>query len=50
MAFQGKNHIRYKTVIDNKTMEQVSSFKYLGYNGKVYCLQPKSTTVPQKPV
>jgi hypothetical protein len=22
----------------------------LGYNGKVYCLQPKSTTVPQKPV
>jgi hypothetical protein len=31
-AFQGKNHIRCQTVIDNKTIEQVSSFKYLGFN------------------
>jgi hypothetical protein len=28
----GKNHIRFKRVIDNKTIEQVSSFKYLGFN------------------
>jgi hypothetical protein len=32
MAFQGGNHIRCKTVIDNKTIEQVSGFKYLGFN------------------
>jgi hypothetical protein len=32
MAFQGENHIRCKIVIDNKTTEQVSSFKYLGFN------------------
>jgi hypothetical protein len=32
MAFQGKNHIRCKIVIDNKTVERVSSFKYLGFN------------------
>jgi hypothetical protein len=38
MAFQGKNHIRRKTVIDNKTIEQVSSFKYLGFNVS-YCLK-----------
>jgi hypothetical protein len=35
-AFQGKNHIRCKIVIDNKTMEQISSFKYLGFNVS-YC-------------
>jgi hypothetical protein len=29
MAFEGKNHVRCKIVIDNKTIEQVSSFKYL---------------------
>jgi hypothetical protein len=38
MAFQRKNHIRCKTVIDNKTMEQASSFKYLGFNVS-YCLK-----------
>jgi retron-type reverse transcriptase len=27
VAFQGKNHIRCKIVIDNKTIEQVPSFK-----------------------
>jgi hypothetical protein len=30
MAFQGENHIKCKIVTDNKTVEQVSSFKYLG--------------------
>jgi hypothetical protein len=38
MAFQGKNHIRCKIVIDNKTIEQVSRFKYLGFNAS-YCLK-----------
>jgi hypothetical protein len=38
MALQGKNHKRYEIVIDNKTIEQVSSFKYLGYNVS-YCLK-----------
>jgi hypothetical protein len=38
MAFQGKNHIRCKIVIDNKTIEQVSNFKYLGFNVS-YCLK-----------
>jgi hypothetical protein len=37
MAFQGENHIRCKIVID-KTIEQVSSFKYLGFNVS-YCLK-----------
>jgi hypothetical protein len=32
VAFQGKNHTRCKIVIDNKTIGQVSSFKYLGFN------------------
>jgi hypothetical protein len=32
MAFQGKNHTRFKIVIDNKTIEQASSFKYLGFH------------------
>jgi hypothetical protein len=32
IAFQGENHIKYKTVIDNKTIERLSSFKYLGFN------------------
>jgi hypothetical protein len=36
LAFQGKNHIICKLVIDNKTVEQVSSFKYLGFNVS-YC-------------
>jgi hypothetical protein len=31
IVFQGKNHIRCKIVIDNKTIEQVSSFKYFGF-------------------
>jgi hypothetical protein len=38
MAFQGKNQIRCKIVIDNKTIEKVSSFKYLGFNVS-YCLK-----------
>jgi hypothetical protein len=38
MAFQGKNHIRCKIVVDNKTKEQISSFKYLGFNIS-YCLK-----------
>jgi hypothetical protein len=38
MAFQVKNHIRCKIVIDYKTIEQVSSFKYLGFNVS-YCLK-----------
>jgi hypothetical protein len=38
IAFQRKNHIRCKIVIDNKTTEQVSSFKYLGSNVS-YCLK-----------
>jgi hypothetical protein len=36
MTFQGKNHIRCKIMIDNKMTEQVSSFKYLGFNVS-YC-------------
>jgi hypothetical protein len=43
MAFQGKNHIGCKTVIDNKTIEQVSSFKYLGFNVS-YC-QKEDTNI-----
>jgi hypothetical protein len=35
---RGKKHIRCKIVIDNKTTEQVSSFKYLGFNVS-YCLK-----------
>jgi hypothetical protein len=31
MTFQGKNHARYKIVINNKIIEQVSNFNYLGY-------------------
>jgi hypothetical protein len=38
MAFEGKNHTRWKIVIDNKITEQVTSFKYLGYNVS-YCLK-----------
>jgi hypothetical protein len=38
MAFQGKSHIRCKTVIDNERIDQVSSFKYLGFNVS-YCLK-----------
>jgi hypothetical protein len=38
MAFQGKNHVRCKIVIHNKIIEQVSSFKYLGFNVS-YCLK-----------
>jgi hypothetical protein len=38
IAFQGKNHMKCKIVIDNKTTEQVSSFKYLGFNVS-YCLK-----------
>jgi hypothetical protein len=38
MAFQGKTHIRCKIVIHNKTIEQVSSFKCLGFNVS-YCLK-----------
>jgi hypothetical protein len=37
-AFQGKNHISCKIVFDNKTIEQVSSFKYLGFN-VLYCMK-----------
>jgi hypothetical protein len=32
MAFKGKEHIRSKICVYNKRKEQVSSFKYLGYN------------------
>jgi hypothetical protein len=35
-GISGEKHIRYKIVIDNKTIEQVSSFKYLGFNVS-YC-------------
>jgi hypothetical protein len=38
MAFQGKNHIKCKIVIDNETIEQVSSFKYFCFNVS-YCLK-----------
>jgi hypothetical protein len=38
MAFQGENHIRCKIVVNNRTIEQVSSFKYLGFNVS-YCLK-----------
>ena len=31
MAFVGKNHLRTKICLYNKPVEQVSSFKYLGY-------------------
>ena len=30
MAFKGRDPVRTKIVIDNKTIEQVSSFNYLG--------------------
>jgi hypothetical protein len=30
MAFKGRDPVRTKTVIDNKIMEQVNSFNYLG--------------------
>jgi hypothetical protein len=30
MAFKGQNPVRTKIVIDNKIIEQVNSFKYLG--------------------
>jgi hypothetical protein len=36
VAFQGKTHIRCKIMIDNKTTEQISSFKYLGFNVSYY--------------
>lgn len=32
MAFQGKNHIRCKVVINEKSIEQVNNFNYLGFN------------------
>jgi hypothetical protein len=32
MAFKGKEHIRSKICVYSKPVEQVSSFKYLGYN------------------
>jgi hypothetical protein len=32
MAFKGKEHIRSKICVYDKPKEQVSSFKYLGYN------------------
>jgi hypothetical protein len=38
MAFQEKNHIRCKIVIDNKAIEQASSFNYLGFHVS-YCLK-----------
>jgi hypothetical protein len=31
MVFKGKEHIRNKICVYNKPIEQVSSFKYLGY-------------------
>lgn len=36
MAFQGTNHKRCKIVIDNKSIEQVNNFNYLGFNVS-YC-------------
>jgi hypothetical protein len=36
VVYQGKNHIRCKIEIDNNITEQVSSFKYLGFNVS-YC-------------
>jgi hypothetical protein len=30
MAFKGRDPVRTKIVMDNKTIEQVKSFKYLG--------------------
>jgi hypothetical protein len=47
MAFQGKNHIRCKLLIDNKTIQQVSSFKYLGFNVS-YCLKEDINIKPNK--
>jgi hypothetical protein len=38
MPFQGENQTRCEIVIGNKTTEQVSSFKYLGFNVS-YCLK-----------
>jgi hypothetical protein len=32
IAFKGKEHIRSKICVYDKPIEQVSSFKYLGYN------------------
>ena len=32
MAFMGKYHLRTKTVVDNKSIEEVSHFRYLGCN------------------
>jgi hypothetical protein len=32
MAFKGKEHIHSKICVYDKPIEQVSSFKYLGYN------------------
>ena len=31
MAFKGRDPVRTKIAIDNKIIEQVNSFKYLGY-------------------
>jgi hypothetical protein len=41
MAFQGENYIKCKLVIDNKTIEQVSSLKDLGFNVS-YCLKEET--------
>jgi hypothetical protein len=32
MAFKGKEHVRSKICVYDKPIEQLSSFKYLGYN------------------
>jgi hypothetical protein len=32
LAFKGKEHIHSKICVYDKPIEQVSSFKYLGYN------------------
>jgi hypothetical protein len=32
MAFKGKYPVRTKTAIEDKTLEQVNHFKYLGYD------------------
>jgi hypothetical protein len=32
MAFVGKDHKRSKICIENRSLEQVSTFKYLGYH------------------
>jgi hypothetical protein len=47
MAFQGENHIRYKIVIDNKTIEEATSFKYLYFNVS-YCLKEDINIKPNK--